>query len=82
MDTQNVKQIRDKEMENKLESNVTESTLTEEKKAPYAKFEVPDPTVVVNDLNLYYGEMQALKNIYIDIINDGVYRQSVRSADL
>ncbi len=31
------------------------------------KFKVPDPIVQVNDLNLYYGEKQALKNIYMDI---------------
>lgn len=67
MDTQNVKQIRDREMENKLETNISETTSTEDHKAPYAKFEVPDPIVEVNDLNLYYGSKQALKNIYMDI---------------
>lgn len=32
-----------------------------------SKFKVPDPIVEVNDANLYYGEKQALKNIYMDI---------------
>lgn len=63
--TQNVKQIREMEMEKKIESDITESI--DNKKAPYAKFEVPDPVVEVNDLNLYYGSKQALKNIYMDI---------------
>ncbi|MGE0367911.1 MAG: phosphate ABC transporter ATP-binding protein PstB [Candidatus Dadabacteria bacterium] len=31
------------------------------------KFQVPDPIVEVNDANLYYGEKQALKSIYMDI---------------
>ncbi len=32
-----------------------------------SKYQVPDPIVEVNDVNLYYGEKQALKNIYMDI---------------
>ncbi len=63
--TQNVKQIREMEMEKKIESDITEDM--DNNKAPYAKFEVPDPVVEVNDLNLYYGSKQALKNIYMDI---------------
>ena len=63
--TQNVKQIREMEMEKKIESDITENM--DNNKAPYAKFEVPDPVVEVNDLNLYYGSKQALKNIYMDI---------------
>ncbi len=31
------------------------------------KFQVPEPIVEVNDANLYYGEKQALKSIYMDI---------------
>ena len=31
------------------------------------KFQVPDPIVEVNDANLYYGQKQALKSIYMDI---------------
>ncbi len=31
------------------------------------KFKVPDPIVEVNGINFYYGEKQALKNIYMDI---------------
>ena len=65
MGTQNVKQIREMEMEKKIESDITENM--DNNKAPYAKFEVPDPVVEVNDLNLYYGSKQALKNIYMDI---------------
>ncbi len=71
MDTQNVRDIREKEkameMENKLETDISESIHSEEQKAPYAKFEVPDPIVEVKDLNLYYGAKQALKNIFMDI---------------
>ncbi len=63
--TQNVKQIREMEMEKKIESDITENM--DNNKAPYAKFKVPDPVVEVNDLNLYYGSKQALKNIYMDI---------------
>ena len=63
--TQNVKQIREMGMEKKIESDITQNM--ENNKAPYAKFEVPDPVVEVNDLNLYYGSKQALKNIYMDI---------------
>lgn len=63
--TQNVKQIREMEMEKKIESDITDNM--DNNKAPYAKFEVPDPVVEVNDLNLYYGSKQALKNIYMDI---------------
>lgn len=65
MGTQNVKQIREMEMEKKIESDITENM--DNNKAPYAKFKVPDPVVEVNDLNLYYGSKQALKNIYMDI---------------
>jgi len=32
-----------------------------------AKFEVPDPVVEVNGVNLFYGSKQALKDIYMDI---------------
>jgi phosphate transport system ATP-binding protein len=32
-----------------------------------SKFKAPNPIVQVNDLNLYYGEKHALKNIYMDI---------------
>ncbi len=32
-----------------------------------SKYEVPDPIVQVNGANLYYGEKQALKSIYMDI---------------
>ena len=67
MDTQNVKPIRDMEMEKKIESNLTENQNLDTQKAPYAKFEVPNPVVEVNDLNLYYGSQQALKDIYMDI---------------
>jgi len=63
--TENVKQIREMEMEKKIESDITENM--DSNKAPYAKFEVPDPVVEVNDLNLYYGSKQALKDIYMDI---------------
>ena len=62
MDTQNVE-----EMENNVETAAAEATETSSHNAPYAKFEVPDPIVEVNDLNLYYGSKQALKNIYMDI---------------
>ena len=31
------------------------------------KFKVPEPIVEVNDVNMYYGDKQALKNIYMDI---------------
>jgi len=67
LDTDNVKQIREveTEMEKKIESEVTENT--DNHKAPYAKYVVPDPIVQVNDLNLYYGSKQALKDIYMDI---------------
>lgn len=33
----------------------------------YVRFDVPDPVVRVNNINLYYGKKQALKNIYMDI---------------
>ncbi len=67
MNISNAKQIRDKEMENKIETNISETTSTDEHSAAHTKFEVPDPIVEVNDLNLYYGSKQALKNIYMDI---------------
>ena len=71
MDTQNVRHLSEKEktmeMENKIETNITDNTLVDEHKAPYAKFEVPDPIVEVNGLNLYYGTKQALNNIFMDI---------------
>ena len=65
LSTQNVKQIREMEMEKKIESDTTENM--DVTTAPYSKFKVPDPVVEVNDLNLYYGTKQALKNIYMDI---------------
>ena len=67
LDTQNVEQIRSMGMENKLETNIADTIIQEESKTPYSKFKVPDPIVEVNDLNLYYGTKQALKNIYMDI---------------
>lgn len=67
LDTQNVEQLRVKEMEQKIENNIQETNTPDEMKAPYAKFEVPDPVVEVNNLNLYYGSKQALKDIYMDI---------------
>lgn len=67
MGTQNVEQLRVKEMEQKLENSIIEDNTIDEQQAPYAKFKVPDPVVEVNDLNLYYGSKQALKNIYMDI---------------
>jgi len=67
LDTQNVKPIRDMEMEKKIESNIEDTTNIEESIPPYAKFKVPNPVVEINDLNLYYGTKQALKNIYMDI---------------
>ena len=71
MDTQNVTQIREKEetmeMENKAETNVAESSDTVDHKSAQTKFKVPDPVVEVNDVNLYYGAKQALKNIFMDI---------------
>lgn len=57
MATENVEQIMENEIEN----------MAEERKAPVQKFEVPDPVVEVNDLNLYYDTKQALKNVYMDI---------------
>ena len=65
--TQNVEQIRNMEMEQKIEKNIEDTTNIEESIPPYAKFKVPNPVVEVNDLNLYYGTKQALKNIYMDI---------------
>ncbi len=65
--TQNVEQIRNMEMEQKIEKNIKDTTNFEESIPPYAKFKVPNPVVEVNDLNLYYGTKQALKNIYMDI---------------
>jgi phosphate transport system ATP-binding protein len=55
------------EMEQKIEKNIEDTTNIEESIPPYAKFKVPNPVVEVNDLNLYYGTKQALKNIYMDI---------------
>jgi phosphate transport system ATP-binding protein len=60
--TENVEQIMENEIENKADTN-----MTEELNAPVQKFKVPDPVLEVNDLNLYYGTKQALKNIYMDI---------------
>ena len=57
MATENIEQIMENEIENKAE----------ELNAPVQKFKVPDPVLEVNDLNLYYGTKQALKNIYMDI---------------
>jgi phosphate transport system ATP-binding protein len=67
VDTQNVEQRRNMEMEKKIESNIEDTTNIEESIPPYAKFKVPNPVVEINDLNLYYGTKQALKNIYMDI---------------
>ncbi len=67
VDTQNVEQIRNMEMEKKIESNIEDTTNIEDKTPPYAKFKVPNPVVEINGLNLYYGTKQALKNIYMDI---------------
>jgi len=67
VDTQNVEQIRNMEMEKKIESNIEDTTNIEDKTPPYAKFKVPDPVVEINNLNLYYGTKQALKNICMDI---------------
>lgn len=67
MGTQNVEQIRVKEMEQNIERNIEDATNIEGNTPPYAKFKVPDPIVEVNDLNLYYGSQQALKNIFMDI---------------
>jgi phosphate transport system ATP-binding protein len=53
-------------MENEIE-NKADTNMTEELNAPVQKFKVPDPVLEVNDLNLYYGTKQALKNIYMDI---------------
>jgi len=60
--TENVEQLMENEIDNKADTN-----MAEERKAPVQKFEVPDPVVEVNDLNLYYDTKQALKNIYMDI---------------
>ena len=65
--TQNVEQIRANEMEQKIEKNIEDTTNIEDKTPPYAKFKVPNPIVEINDLTLYYGTKQALKNIYMDI---------------
>lgn len=62
MATENVEQLMENEIDNKADTN-----MAEERKAPVQKFEVPDPVVEVNDLNLYYDTKQALKNIYMDI---------------
>lgn len=59
--------IKVNEMEQKLEIDAIDGLNEQEPKAPYNKFKVPDPVVEVNDLNLYYGTKQALKNIYMDI---------------
>jgi len=67
LDTQNIEQIKVNEMEQKIETNITETNNRDEPKVLYTKFKVPNPIVEVNDLNLYYGSKQALKNIYMDI---------------
>lgn len=65
-----------KETEQKMSTeNVTEAAVNThelqpkdiEKPQGYAKFDVPDPVVEVNNINLYYGAKPALKNIYMDI---------------
>jgi len=60
--TENVEQITKNEIKNKADTNIAD-----EQKAPVQKFKVPDPLVEINDLNLYYGTTQALKNIYMNI---------------
>jgi phosphate transport system ATP-binding protein len=65
-----------KETEQKVSTeNVNEVTLSTREVLPedieqpegYVKFDVPDPVVEINNINLYYGNKQALKNIYMDI---------------
>lgn len=65
-----------KETEQRMSTeNVTEAAVNThelqpkdiEKQQGYAKFDVPDPVVEVNNINLYYGTKPALKNIYMDI---------------
>ncbi len=65
-----------KETEQKVSTeNVNEATLSTREVLPedieqpegYVKFDVPDPVVEINNINLYYGNKQALKNIYMDI---------------
>ncbi len=65
-----------KETEQKMSTEiVNEATLSAREVLPkdieqpegYVKFDVPDPVVEVNNINLYYGTKQALKNIYMDI---------------
>ncbi len=62
MVTENVEQITKNEIE-----NITDTNITDERKSLRQKFQVPDPLVEINDLNLYYGTAQALKNIYMNI---------------
>lgn len=62
MVTENVEQITKNEIENNTDTNITD-----EGKSLRQKFQVPDPLVEINDLNLYYGTTQALKNIYMNI---------------
>lgn len=62
MVTENVEQITKNEIE-----NITDTNITDEGKSLRQKFQVPDPLVEINDLNLYYGTAQALKNIYMHI---------------
>ncbi|MCK5391031.1 MAG: phosphate ABC transporter ATP-binding protein [Deltaproteobacteria bacterium] len=47
--------------------NNTDTNITDEGKSLRQKFQFPDPLVEINDLNLYYGTTQALKNIYMNI---------------
>lgn len=65
-----------KENEQKMSTeNVTEAAVSAHELRPndieqpqgYEKFDVPDPIVEVNNINLYYGTKPALKNIYMDI---------------
>lgn len=67
MTIQNAQQTRVNEMEQKIETDIIQTNNTQEPNAPNVKFDVPNPVVEVNDLNLYYGSKQALKNIYMDI---------------
>lgn len=62
MVTENVEQITKNEIENNTDTNITD-----EGKSLRQKFQFPDPLVEINDLNLYYGTTQALKNIYMNI---------------
>ena len=62
MVAENVEHIMKNGIENKVDTNIMDK-----RKATLQKFKVPDPIVKVNGVNLYYGTIQALKNICIDI---------------